>query len=638
MAVPAPFFTGSIDPALTQDQGHNSREIGLRYPGSGTHGGQSPDLLDIVSNASAKTLESNGHFVRVKVIADQRATEIERLQEALTSKIKENDQLSKENERLNVEVRTLKEALGLFAKDHHNRQAGVDSGVVSITSEILDLPAKQALWIRADNPGVVYWVKKEYTRAARRKNRGETDGNATSVQVKRKRGRPPQDSNDEEDHSTHFYLETRDGIPVDKSVIAEMSRKARMLWRTLDKCGLAPETFGKIENRAWDYYSRTILADKAHDFLRLCDDGEWKLREWSTKSYPSWYRNRHMPATPKTENNSTDSDNDLDLSADHHNDPRKLLLEDPKLIRMNPHDDPQHEDDDDPDVGEHHTKNSDDDPSDSEHTKNNGDPDSDAEGVNDDPDARDSDQHTESGNKTTDSGADGPTTRGTAQSTSTSPMVSTAGVCSSTTSALVDPFAPTPSDSVSPSMGTGDAGDISNPANNTTPITTTGFRVKLKVRAPRNPLSVAVDKETPTPAPTTHGTTATSGTDPTGVSHNSGPPPDMPPPDSHVKAKTDKKRKPEGSNTATTTNKRQKLSNAAMAIPTEGNSIRNICMRRWNEQQPGGQGPLSEFDIYFKSLTDADKEPLKKELRIAQVTARKAKLSAKRANDTPSAN
>ncbi|KAH9021187.1 hypothetical protein EDB85DRAFT_2189822 [Lactarius pseudohatsudake] len=63
--------------------------------------------------------------------------------------------------------------------------------------------------------------------------------------------------------------------------------------------------------------------------------------------------------------------------------------------------------------------------------------------------------------------------------------------------------------------------------------------------------------------------------------------------------------------------------------------FRNICMRHWNEEQPGGQGPLSEFNVYFKSLTDAGKEPFKKEQRNAQATARKAK---KRANDTPSAD
>lgn len=31
--------------------------------------------------------------------------------------------------------------------------------------------------------------------------------------------------------------------------------------------------------------------------------------------------------------------------------------------------------------------------------------------------------------------------------------------------------------------------------------------------------------------------------------------------------------------------------------------LRNVCMRRWNEKQPGGQGLEVDFDIYFKSLS-----------------------------------
>ncbi|KAH9027955.1 hypothetical protein EDB85DRAFT_1892735 [Lactarius pseudohatsudake] len=637
----ASFFPGNIDPTLTRDQGntpynsHGQWQFGTANPGSNTHGGYSPDLSEVISNASAKALEVNGHFIRVKMIADQRTTEIEILQETLASKTKENDQLTKENDHLNVEVKTLKEALGLFTKDYHNRQGGASGGFLNITPEIMDLPPKQALRIRTDNTGVVYWLRKEYHRAARKQNRGETDGNATSVQAKRKPGRPPRDSEDEEDHSAHFYLENQDGTPVDKSVIAEMSRKARMLWRTLDKNGLAPETFGKISAKAWDYFSRTILADKAHEFLLLC-------------SYPSWYRNRHLPV--KTEKDSTNSVKDSDPSADKdkdENDLRKQALEDPKLIRMKSHDSSQDEDHDrdDPDAEEHHSEDSNDDPS--EHAKNDDDPDSDAE--NDDPDARDSEQHTENGNKTTGSEAGGPTTGGT-QGTPTPPMGPSTGTHTSTTSALVDPLyyfflyeaghsshktdhsAPTPSTSPIPSVGTS---NTVKSANNTTPATTTGFRLKLKMGAPKKPSSDAVDNNTPILAPATHGTTTSNGTDPGCVGHNTGPPPDTPP-NLHVPAKICKKRKPtsEGGNTSSTTNKRQKVSNV-LAIPTEGNTIRNICMRHWNEEQPGGQGPLSEFDVYFKSLTDAGKEPFKKEQRNAQATARKAK---KRANDTPSAD
>lgn len=31
-------------------------------------------------------------------------------------------------------------------------------------------------------------------------------------------------------------------------------------------------------------------------------------------------------------------------------------------------------------------------------------------------------------------------------------------------------------------------------------------------------------------------------------------------------------------------------------------------MRDWNEKQPGGQGLTADFNLYFKHLTDAQKE------------------------------
>ena len=65
-----------------------------------------------------------------------------------------------------------------------------------------------------------------------------------------------------------------------------------MLWRALDIDGMALPTFGQISMLAWEYYSLMMLADEALDFLLLCNDGKWKLREWSTQSYPSWHCNR----------------------------------------------------------------------------------------------------------------------------------------------------------------------------------------------------------------------------------------------------------------------------------------------------------------------------------------------------------
>jgi hypothetical protein len=115
---------------------------------------------------------------------------------------------------------------------------------------------------------------------------------------KRKRGRPHKasiaDNNDDNNNTltSHFYLENADGIPISDEQITEMSRKAWMLWRTLHEDSLVPSTFGQISMKAWEYFASMILSDKAFEFLLMCDDGEWKLREWSTRSYPSWHRNQ----------------------------------------------------------------------------------------------------------------------------------------------------------------------------------------------------------------------------------------------------------------------------------------------------------------------------------------------------------
>ena len=180
-------------------------------------------------------------------------------------------------------------AIELFAKDYHDNQHTISGGSSCITLDIL--PPKQALRIKTGNPAVVYWTRKDISRPAKKhsESQGETDGDATSVKTKQKPGRPPQESNDEEDHLSYFYLENQDGTPVNKSEVAEMSWKACMIWQTLDKDGLVSTTFGKMIKPTLEYFLRTMLADKAHEFLLLCDDGEWKLWEWSAWLYPSCY-------------------------------------------------------------------------------------------------------------------------------------------------------------------------------------------------------------------------------------------------------------------------------------------------------------------------------------------------------------
>lgn len=93
----------------------------------------------------------------------------------------------------------------------------------------------------------------------------------------------------------HFYLENTDGTLVSGSGIVEMSRKAHMLWRTLNEEtqeSMAPQTFGQILGKAWEYFLQMLPVNKAHEFLLLCDDREWKLREWCMQLYPTWYCHR----------------------------------------------------------------------------------------------------------------------------------------------------------------------------------------------------------------------------------------------------------------------------------------------------------------------------------------------------------
>ena len=52
--------------------------------------------MEIVSSASEKLLESNGHFLRAKMLAEQRASDIMKLQELVAAHVKENNDLKVE--------------------------------------------------------------------------------------------------------------------------------------------------------------------------------------------------------------------------------------------------------------------------------------------------------------------------------------------------------------------------------------------------------------------------------------------------------------------------------------------------------------------------------------------------------------
>lgn len=58
-----------------------------------------------------------------------------------------------------------------------------------------------------------------------------------------------------------------------------MNQKAQTIWESLEH-GL-----DEIFETAWEFYSRRMLSDPELFVLRLCDDGQRKLKVWSSNSF-----------------------------------------------------------------------------------------------------------------------------------------------------------------------------------------------------------------------------------------------------------------------------------------------------------------------------------------------------------------
>ena len=158
--------------------------------------------------------------------------------------------------------------MAMFANEYHEGSHGTGRIINTIRAGLL--PDKPASWQCAKYPHIKPWMKKEYHAAVNALTNtqwGATDGDAATVQKKGKRGHPwkktDDDLEDTDNTPTHFYLQNPDGMPISSKEIAEMSQKARMLWRMLDEDNMAPPTFGQISLKAWEFFSLTMLTDEA---------------------------------------------------------------------------------------------------------------------------------------------------------------------------------------------------------------------------------------------------------------------------------------------------------------------------------------------------------------------------------------
>ena len=139
-----------------------------------------------------------------------------------------------------------RDSLALFANDYHD--GSLTTGCVLRTIRAGNLPTRPASKKHEDSLSVHYWTRKEFRSACvahANTQRGETDSDTMSAHGNGKHGHPKKGT-DKDNKRTHFYLENIDGMPITDKQIAKMSRKARMLWRTLDSDSMAPPSFGQI--------------------------------------------------------------------------------------------------------------------------------------------------------------------------------------------------------------------------------------------------------------------------------------------------------------------------------------------------------------------------------------------------------
>lgn len=142
---------------------------------------------------------------------------------------------------------------------------------------------------RNDYPNIQFWTSKAFDTYCKHLS-GETDGLAI---LRRRRGRRRND----DDENRYPYLENADGTPISWQLILKLGQKARRVWRTLLDVDMAPASWGKASETAYNFFNSEILNTPELKFLRYCE-GNWKVMRWATKAYASWAHNHIKSKDP----------------------------------------------------------------------------------------------------------------------------------------------------------------------------------------------------------------------------------------------------------------------------------------------------------------------------------------------------
>ncbi|KAI9464988.1 hypothetical protein BJY52DRAFT_1221103 [Lactarius psammicola] len=601
---------------------------GARQSAFGSQTMQNTDvIMGIVTGASEAMLERNVFYVGLKTVASNRMTEIEALKGTIEQKTQEIVGRDKEIDILKARCEILEGTIDRFAKDYHTlKGAGSNEGQITFMTDLGPMPTP---WKRNEYPKVTIWMKREFALAAAKARKGESSGDPSDVaKTKAKVGRPSK--KDQEGHK-YIYLQGRDGVPISVETLGKMSVKARSIWDFLLTKGKAPPQFGKMPWDAWDLYACAMLTDPEFDFLLLCDDATWKLQEWFIQNYSGWASNQGIRLKNTGQNAGKNED----------------ALDDPALIRMKSSDGMDNSNDSIRLAN--HVLDSDDNRT--EETI----PEPEAVGFpesDDDPEENlgpstqsvhsvlitlgDANTHSKPQGLTVPEEHPGPSTQ--------SPQGLTVPEEHPGPSTQSPQGLTVPEEHPGPSTQSRTHGikfiardshrsdeDQPTPPPLQFPWDRVQSTIAHEIQDPTAPPVTSEPTQTPMAGPSDSQTLIPAHPNPP---HTNAAIPNLR--FEQAMANAEKKRKAEGK-TAAAPSKKLKAANA-LAEPTGTITIKNICMRQWNKQQPGGQGLAANFDMYFKGLSDADKEPFKREMRIAQGAARKAKTAAKKSGEVPSVN
>ncbi|KAF8259730.1 hypothetical protein EI94DRAFT_1834286 [Lactarius quietus] len=255
--------------------------------GFGAYGG---NIAEVVRGTPEALIEQNTFHLQLKITLGQCNQEIAVLKEACVSHKREFDDLKARYETLDKShTMMIKE----FAQEYHTMKLGGSDGAHPTLMLAGVLPYPEML-PHEEKLKVVHWIKDGFTHWLSAQPKGDTDANATIIATKAKAGRPRKSTDEDFVESSgpkHAYLEREDGTPISADERRLLSQKVHAVWASLIKYKLAPKTWGKLSSIGWEYYARTMLNIRGLEFLQPCDDSQWKLKEWSQQHYSGWALN-----------------------------------------------------------------------------------------------------------------------------------------------------------------------------------------------------------------------------------------------------------------------------------------------------------------------------------------------------------